>query len=114
MCINPADLTSPPLSPDILPQSLTSAFLSWIPSNNSACIISYTVSLINVTEGTVPYVYNTTTSTTNMTVSDLTQGAQYSFTVAGITTQGRVGTSSALAELVTLDGQWCPVNITFC
>ena len=100
-----ADLPSPPLSPKLLPQSLTSAFLSWFPPNNSICVLSYTVSLINVTEGNVPHVYNTTTNTTSMTVSDLTQGAEYSFTVAGIDTGDRVGESSVLAELVTLDGE---------
>ena len=104
MCTIRADLPSPPLSPEFFPQSLNSAFLSWIPPNNSTCIISYTVSLINVTEGNVPYVYNTTTNTTNMTVSDLTQGADYSFTVAGISSRGRVGNSSVLSELITLDG----------
>ena len=90
----------------VLPQSLTSAFLSWTPPNNSICvIISYTVSLINATEGNVSYVYNTTTNTTNVTVSGLTQGAEYSFTVAGIDTGGRVGESSVLAKFITLDGE---------
>ena len=101
-----ADLPSPPLSPKLLPLSLTSAFLSWIPPNNPICaIISYTVSLINVTEGSIPHVYNTTTNTTNMTVSDLSQGAEYSFTVAGIDTGGRVGERSNSSEFVTLDGE---------
>ena len=106
MCTIHADLPSPPLSPEFFPQSLTSALLSWIPPNNSICvIISYTVTLISVIEGNVPYVYNTTTNTTSMAVCDLTQEAMYSFTVAGIDTGGRVGESSVLAELVTLDGE---------
>ena len=40
-----------------------------------------------------------------MTVSDLTQGASYSFTVAGIDTEGRVGGDSVLAQVITLDSK---------
>ena len=108
-----ADLPSPPLSPVILPQSLTSVLLSWIPPNNSICVISYTVSLINVTEGNVPYVYNTPTNTTNMTVSDLIEGVEYSFIVAGVDKGGRVGENSVLAQFITLDGEGCYVGIAF-
>ena len=105
MCFIHLDLTFPPLSPKLLPQSLTSAFLSWTPPKNPICIIGYTVSLFNVTEGSEPYVYNTTTNTTSMAVPDLSQGAEYYFIVAGIDTGGRVGKSSALGERITLDGE---------
>ena len=39
-----------------------------------------------------------------MTVSDLTQGADYLFTVAGIDGGGRMGEYSAVSEMLTLDG----------
>ena len=94
------------MSPKLLTQSLTSMLLLWIPPNNSICVIGYTVSFINVTEGNEPEVYNTTTNTTSMTVSDLTKGAAYSFTVAGIDTGGRLRESSDLAELMIFDGEW--------
>ena len=43
-----------------------------------------------------------------MTVSDLTQGPDYSFTVAGIDTGGRVGEESAPSQLITFDSMfWC-------
>ena len=43
-----------------------------------------------------------------MTVSDLTQGAEYtfSFTVAGIDTGGRVGEESMAAETITLSREF--------
>ena len=40
-----------------------------------------------------------------MTVSDLTQGAEYSFTVAGIVAGGTVGEESVLAQVITLDSK---------
>ena len=40
-----------------------------------------------------------------MTVSDLTQGADYLFTVAGIDAEGRVGEYSALSEILMFDGK---------
>ena len=40
-----------------------------------------------------------------MTMSDLTQGAEYSFTVAGIDTEGRLGEESILAQVITLDSK---------
>ena len=41
-----------------------------------------------------------------MTVSDLTQGAEYSFTVAGIDTGGRVGEESMAAKAITLASEF--------
>ena len=40
-----------------------------------------------------------------MTVSDLNQGADYLFTVAGIDGQGRVREYSTLSERLTFDGK---------
>ena len=100
------DFPSAPLSPEFLPQSLTSAVLSWSPPTNFLCVTSYTINLTKFTEGDVSYVYNTTTNTTNMTVSDLNQGAKYSFTVAGVDTGGRVGEKSMAAKFLTLDSEF--------
>ena len=95
---------SAPLSPSLSPQSLSSVVLSWTPSD-ADCVVKYTIILTNITEGNASYIYNTTTNTTSMTVSDLTQGADYLFTVAGIDGEGRVGEYSALSERLTLDGK---------
>ena len=64
------------------------------------------LNLNNVTEGNTTYAYNTTTNTTNMTLSDLAQGVEYSFTVAGVDVEGRVGESSNLATIVKLDSEY--------
>ena len=40
-----------------------------------------------------------------MTVSDLVQGAEYSFTVAGIDGEGRVGEDSIVSETFALEGK---------
>ena len=77
-----------------MPKSLTSAILTWIPPTDSLCVTSYTLNLTNVTEENASYTYNTTANTTSMTVSNLTQGAEYSFTVAGIDAEGREGERS--------------------
>ena len=107
-----ADPPSPPLSPKLFPQSLTSAVLSWTSPNDSVCVISYIVSLINATEGNVLQVYNTTTHTNSKTVSNLTQGVEYSFIVAGIDRGGRVGEKSMSAEMITLESEWEKLMIT--
>ena len=95
---------SAPLSPSFSPQSLTSVVLSWTP-HDSDCVVKYTTTLTNTTEGNVSYTYNTTTNTTSMIVSDLTQGADYSFTVAGIDTGSRVGEESVASKILTFDGK---------
>ena len=100
--------TSSPLSPEFFPKSLTSAVLSWTPPTESPCITKYTITLTNITDGNTSYTYNTSTNTTSVTVFDLTQGAEYSFTVAGIDTVGRVGEESALAPVITLDSKLLP------
>ena len=69
------------------------------------CVTSYTLNLTNVTEGNTTYTYNTTTNTTSITLSDLTQGAEYSFTVAGVDAEGRMGENSNLATIVKLDSE---------
>ena len=98
-------LPSAPISLKLLPQSLTSLIISWIPLTSSHCIINYIITLTNITEGSMTYTYNTTTNTTNMTVSDLIQGAEYSISVAGVDTEGVIG-NNTLAKTVTLDSEW--------
>ena len=95
---------SAPLSPSFSPQSLSSVVLSWTPSD-ADCVVKYIITLTNITEWNASYVYNTTINTTSMTVSDLTQGVEYSFTVAGIDEEGRVGEASASSERLTFDGK---------
>ena len=102
---------SAPLSPKFFPESLTSAILSWTPPTQSLCVISYTITLTNITEGNVSYMYNTTINTTNITVSDLTQGVEYSFTVAGVDAGGRVGEDSMLAQAILFDSELKPCAI---
>ena len=41
-----------------------------------------------------------------MTLSDLTKGAQYLFTVAGVDAEGRVGEESVTSEIVKLKSQY--------
>ena len=95
---------SAPLNPSFSPQSLSSVVLSWTP-NDADCVIEYAIILTNLTEGNASYGYNTTTSTTSITVSDLTQGAEYSFSVAGIDGVGRVGEASVSSERLIIDGK---------
>ena len=85
--------------------SFTSAVLSWIPPTDSLCVTSYTVTLTKITEENVSYIYNTNTNTTIMTVSDLTHGVEYSFTVAGIDTGGRVGDRNLSTATITIDSE---------
>ena len=99
------DPPNAPLQPNFDPQSLTSAVLSWIPPIDFLCVTSYILNLTNVTEGNVSYSYNTTTNTTSMTVSDLTQGAEYFFNVAGVDAEDRVGESSNSSSNVMLDSE---------
>ena len=99
------DPSSAPLQPKLLPKTLASAFLSWVPPTDSSCASSYTLILINVTEENASYFFNTITNITSMTVSDLTQGAEYSFTVAGVDAEGREGESSNSSSSVMLDSE---------
>ena len=100
------DPPSSPLYPKIIAQSISSAVLTWTPPTHLLCVSSYTITLINITEGNTSYTYNTTTNTTYLTVSDLTQGAEYSFTVAGVNAGGRVGNESVLAGMITFDSEF--------
>ena len=52
-----------------------------------------------------PLVIGTTDNATNKTVSDLAQGMEYSFTVAGVDAGGRVGENSAPSRTI-LDGKY--------
>ena len=82
----------------------TSAILSWTPSTESSCATMYTITLTNITEGNISYTYNTTTNTTNITVSDFIKGAEYFFTVAGVDAEGRVGEDSVPSQTIRLKG----------
>ena len=100
------DPPSAPSQPKFTPKSLTSAILSWIPPTDSLCVTSYTLNLTNVTEENASYTYNTTTNTTSITLSDLTQGAEYSFRVAGVDAEGIVGECSNSSSSVILDSEY--------
>ena len=78
--------------------------LFWTPID-ADCVQKYTITLTNITEGNASYVYNTTTNTTNITLSDLMQRAEYTFTVAGVDAEGRVGERSPPSEHFTFDGK---------
>ena len=106
------DSPSAPLYPEFLAQSQSSALLIWTPPTESMCVSSYLITLINITEGNTSYTYNTTSNTTNLTVSDLTLGADYSFTVAGVDAEGRLGEKSALAGVITFDSEFVLSVIT--
>ena len=108
-----ADPPSPPLNPKLLPQSLTSATLSWTAPNDSICVTGYIVTLINVTEEIVSQIYNVTTNVTSITVSELTQRAEYYFTMVGVDIGGRVGKTSVLSESLTLDSKWWHMESIF-
>ena len=99
------DLPSAPMQPHFLPKTLSSATLSWTPPTNSLCVSSYRIIVNNITKGNALPPYNTTTNTTSMTVSDFTQGTEYSFTVAGVDAGGRVGEESVPSNIVTLDSE---------
>ena len=101
------DPPSAPQPPRLFPKSLTSAVLSWISPIDSLCvtIASYTITLTNITEGNVSYMYNTTTNATSMAVFDLTQGAEYSFIVAWVDAEGRVGENSMSSNTVLLKSE---------
>ena len=105
---------SPPLAPKFLPKSLTSVKMTWDPPTDYClCVSSYTITLTNVTEGNVSYIYQTTTNTTSMTVSGLTLGAEYSFVVAGVDTGGRVGEKSVASDELTLDSESIITQVFF-
>ena len=84
----------------------TSAVFSWTPPTESICISIYTVTLTNVTEGNISYIYNTATNATSMTVSDLIEGAEYFFTVAGVDAEGRMGEESVPSQTFRLQSQY--------
>ena len=100
------DPPSPLVNPKFLLHSFSYAVLSWSSFSDSACVApNYSVALTNITEGNAVYVYNTTTNTTSMTVSDLTQGAEYFFTVAGVDTGGRVGEKSMSSSVLMFNSE---------
>ena len=102
------DVPSAPIQPELTPKSLTLATLSWTLPSDTICVDKYSITLTNITEGNTSYIYNTTTNTTGITISDLTQGVEYFFTVSGIDTGGRIGEKSVPSQTVTLSSQCSP------
>ena len=98
------------MNPAFTFHSFSHTVLSWTSPTDSLCITNYTITLTNITEGNVVYVYNTTINTTSMTVSDFTQGAEYSFTVAGVDAGDRIGEKSVPSDVVTVDGKNMKAN----
>ena len=81
---------------------LTSAVLSWAPPTESICVIIYTITLTNITERNSAYNYKTNTNVTNITVFDLTEGAKYFFTVAGVDAEGKMGEESFPSQIAQI------------
>ena len=96
--LSTSDLSAP-LQPAFSPKYRTSAVLSWTPPTESNCITMYTITLTNISEGNTSYTYYTATNTTTITVCDLTKGAEYFFTVAGVYAEGRVGEESVPSQI---------------
>ena len=92
--------------PEISPQSPLLLALIWVAPNDSVCITNYIITLTNVTEGNVSFKYETDSNSTSVEISDLTEGAVYFFTVAGVDTGNRTGEESLPSEVVTFDGKW--------
>ena len=83
--------------------SATSVLLSWSPpsKNDTSCPpTAYTITITAANSSLDPVVINITNSTTNKTVSGLTQGLEYSFTVAGVDAGGRVGENSTPSTII--------------
>ena len=82
--------------------SMASVLLSWSPpvSSDTSCPpATYTIT-VTASLFLDPAVMNTTDAVTNKAVSNLTQGQNYSFFVAGVDAGGRVGDNSAPFYLV--------------
>ena len=71
----------------------------------SLCIAIYNVTFTKITvENTsYTYIYNTSTNVTSITMSNLTIGEKYFFTVAGVDAEGRVGEDSVPSQIVTFE-----------
>ena len=95
-----------PLQPAFSPKSFTSTVMSWTPPNESICLTTYTITLTNITESNSIYTQNTANNTTSITLYNLTKGAQYFFTVAGVDAEGNVGEESVPSQIITLDSKF--------
>ena len=88
--------------------SLTSVLLLWAPpmtSDTSCPLAYYSITIKSSCSCLDPAVINTiNTTATNKTVSGLTQDVEYSFTVAGVDAEGRVGEKSKPFNVI-LDSQ---------
>ena len=91
----------------LLAVSVTSVLLVWSPppTTDSSCPpVRYFVTITSASLCLNPLVMNTTytTNVTSKTVSGLTQGMEYSFTVVGMDAGDRVGENSAPSN-ITMD-----------
>ena len=97
------------MCPEMSPQSPLLLNLFWDAPNDSICITNYIITLTNISEGNASFMYETGSNSTSIEISDLTEGAEYFFTVAGVDTGDRVGKESLPSEVVTFDGK-----MTYC
>ena len=77
--------------------------LSWKPPLNSDTSCPPATYIITITAANVlpgSLVTNATDNATNKIMSDLTQGIEYSFTVAGVDAGGRVGEFSVSSYII--------------
>ena len=93
----------------IFPQSPALVELSWVAPSEALCVANYTVTLTNITEGNVSYVYKTTSNSTSLEISHVLLGVDYIFIVAGVDTGNRMGENSVPSDFVTFDGK-----LTYC
>ena len=103
-----AGVPSTPVDATLSAVSVTSVLLSWKPpptSNTSCPPATYTITVTATSSSQHPVVINTTGATTSMTVPGLTQGLEYSFTVAGVDAGGRMGGKSLSSDAITIDSE---------
>ena len=104
-----ADTPSAPDDVTLSDVSANSVLLSWSPplaSDISCPPATYNLTAIEANFFLDPEVINTTNSTAiNKTMSNLTQGLEYSFSVAGVDAGGRVGKNSVPTYII-LDSEY--------
>ena len=71
----------------------------------SLCIAIYNVTFTKITVENTSYtnMYSTTANVTSITMSNLTIGEKYFFTVAGVDAEGREGEDSVPSQIVTFE-----------
>ena len=103
------------MCPEFFFQSPLLLVLFWTAPNDSLCITSYIITLTNITEGNVSFMYETGSNSTSVGISGLTEGAAYFFIVGGIDTGNRMGEESLPSKVVTFDGKviYC-MQVMYC